>query len=79
MGVRTSNVVSASNVCDRSERGHLIETRHPGLSAREKMKAHASVDDHLSVEMVEGADPEVAVLQQFGDGDRPVVDTVEER
>jgi len=43
------------------------------------MEAHAVVDDHLPVEVVEGPDPEVAVLQQLGDGDGPVVNPVEER
>ena len=43
------------------------------------MKAHALVDDHLAVEVIERADAEVAVLQQLGDGDGSVVNAVEER
>ena len=43
------------------------------------MEAHALVDDHFAVEVIEGADPEVAVLQQLGNGDGSVVDAIEER
>ena len=43
------------------------------------MEAHTLVDHHLAVEVVERAHAEVAVFQQFGDGDGPVVNAVEKR
>ena len=36
-------------------------------------------DDHLAVEVLEGAEPEIAVLSQRADPDRTLVDSLDER
>ena len=63
---------------DRRERGAVGWRRPGGGSVRAQPVANAVEDDHLAIEVVEGAQAEVAVTQDVGDGDVAVVDAFEQ-
>ena len=63
---------------DRRERGAIGWRRPGGGSVRAQPIADAVEDDHLAIKVIEGAQAEVAVPQDVGDGDVAVVDAFEQ-
>ncbi len=62
----------------RREGGQLVAARLLDGAVGTQAVAGSAEDEHLAVEPVERAETEVAVPQQFGDGDVPVVDPREQ-